>query len=290
MNFTGSAVSVTDSGAGVIKVEIASSAGFPFIGDAQITGSLGVSGSISITTGSLEGVVVDNVGDTFTSVPAIDHIVTLTQAEYDGLTPDDNTLYVISGSTVTNDAFPYSGSAQITGSLGVTGSITIDNGSDTGSVVDNIGGNTIAAVEHIVSIDSASYAALGTYDDNTLYVVSGSTSAATLSPYTGSIRGNITDVAEVAGDVALDFSLGNFFSSSVDGATNFVVSNIEPGQTVLVRVNTTQALAVATFSTNVLQPVGNEYTASVGINEVDILTFTSFDGTNTNLVAVNNLK
>ena len=106
-----------------LKVEIASSAGFPFIGDAQITGSLGVSGSISITTGSLEGVVVDNVGDTFTSVPAIDHIVTLTQAEYDGLTPDDNTLYVISGSTVTNDAFPYSGSAQITGSLGVTGSI-----------------------------------------------------------------------------------------------------------------------------------------------------------------------
>jgi hypothetical protein len=30
--------------------------------------------------------------------------------------------------------------------------------------------------------------------------------------------------------------------------------------------------------------------ASAGNNEVDILTFTSFDGTNTNLVAVNNLK
>ncbi len=36
-----------------------SGAGFPFVGDAEITGSLGVSGSISITTGSLEGVVVD---------------------------------------------------------------------------------------------------------------------------------------------------------------------------------------------------------------------------------------
>ena len=114
--------------------------------------------------------------------------------------------------------------------------------------------------------------------------------AATLSPYTGSIRGNVTEVAEVAGDVTLDFSTGNFFSSSIDGATNFVVTNIEPGQTVLLKVNTTQALAVATFSSNVLQPVGNEYTASVGINETDILTFTSFDGTNTNLVAVNNLK
>ena len=264
--------------------------GFPFSGSAQITGSLGVTGSMKINDGTNSGNVVSNVKDTYTSVANIDFITTLTQTEFDAIgTPDENTLYIISGSEVIDSTFPFSGSAQITGSLGVTGSITIDDGADTGSVVDNIGGNTIPAVEHIVSIDSASYAALGTYDENTLYVVSGS-DAATLSPYTGSIRGNVTEVAEVAGDVALDFSLGNFFSSSIDGATNFVVSNVQPGQTVLLKVNTTQAAAVATFSSNVKQPVGNEYTASAGNNEVDILTFTSFDGTNANLVAVNNLK
>ena len=264
--------------------------GFPFSGSAQITGSLGVTGSMKINDGTNSGNVVSNVTDTYSSVANIDYITTLTQTEFDAIsTPDENTLYIISGSEVIDSTFPFTGSAQILGDLGVTGSITIDDGADTGSVVDNIGGNTIPAVEHIVSIDSASYAALGTYDENTLYVVSGS-SAATLSPYTGSIRGNVTEVAEVAGDVTLDFSLGNFFSSSIDGATNFVVTNVEPGQTVLLKVNTTQASAVATFSSNVKQPVGNEYTASAGNNEVDILTFTSFDGTNANLVAVNNLK
>ena len=264
-------------------------AGFPFEGKAEITGALDVSGSITRTLDGFSGSVVDNIIDTFTSVPAINHIVTLTEAEYDGLgSVDENTLYVISGSAVDSE-FPYSGSAQITGSLGVTGSITIDNGSDTGSVVDNIGGNTIAAVQHIVSIDSASYAALGTYDENTLYVVSGSTSAATLSPYTGSIRGNVTDVAETSNTASLDFSVGNFFSSSIDDNTHFEITNVLPGQTVLLRVNITNATPAVTFSSNVKQPSGNEYTASAN-TEVDILTFTSFDSDNVNLVAVNNLK
>jgi len=152
-----------------------------------------------------------------------------------------------------------------------------------------LGDNTIPAVQHIVSIDSASYAALGTYDENTLYVVSGSTSAATLSPYTGSIRGNVTSVAESSNTASLDFSVGNFFSSSIDDNTHFEITNVEPGQTVLLKVNITNASPSVTFSSNVLQPSGNEYTASAN-TEVDILTFTSFDGTNTNLVAVNNLK
>jgi len=127
---------------------------------------------------------------------------------------------------------------------------------------------------------------LVTKDPNTLYVVSGSTSAATLSPYTGSIRGNVEDVVETAGDVPLDFSTGNFFSSSIDDATNFVVSNIQPGQTVLVRVNITNATPAATFSSNVLQPSGSSYEPSEN-GSIDVLTFTSFDSTNALLVAVN---
>ena len=127
--------------------------GFPYTGSADISGSLNVVGPISREQDGFSGSVVDNIIDTFTSVPSIDHIVTLTEAEYDGLgSVDENTLYIISGSTVVDETFPYSGSAQITGSLGVTGSITIDTGIDTGSVVDNIGGNTIPSVHQIVSI------------------------------------------------------------------------------------------------------------------------------------------
>ena len=126
-----------------------------YVGDVNITGSFSVLGSMNIQVGSESGSVVDNRNDTFTSVPRIEHIVTLTEAQYNGLAlPDVNTLYVISGSAV-DGAFPYTGSAQITGSLGVTGSVSIDLGSklithdiqaaaSNGVEINNNGGGAVA--------------------------------------------------------------------------------------------------------------------------------------------------
>jgi len=72
---------------------------FPYTGSAQITGSLAVTGSITIKNGSNTGSVVDNVTDTYATTD-IQHIVTLTQAEYDAIgTPSDDTLYLIADST-----------------------------------------------------------------------------------------------------------------------------------------------------------------------------------------------
>ncbi len=283
---------------------------FPYSGSAQITGSLGVTGSIEINDGTNSSNVVSNLGDTFASTPDATKIATLTQTEYDGIgTKDSNTLYVISGSFITGSTgdngtsgvngtngtsgissagFPFTGSAGISGSLDVVGPITREEDGFSGSVIDNITDvyQDVADISHVVSLTSASYEALATKDPNTLYVVSGSTSAATLSPYTGSIRGNVENVVESGGDVALDFSTSNFFSSSIDDDTNFVISNIEPGQTVLLRVDITNATPSASFSTNVLQPEGSEYTPSAN-GSIDVLTFTSFDSTNALLVAVN---
>ena len=102
-----------------------------YIGDANLTGSLNVLGSIGVQVGTESGSVVDNRNDIYPSVPRIEHIVTLTDVEYNGLAvPDVNTLYIISGSNIVETTFPYTGSAQITGSLGVTGSISISQGSN----------------------------------------------------------------------------------------------------------------------------------------------------------------
>jgi len=102
-----------------------------YVGDVNITGSFSVLGSMNIQLGSESGSVVDNRNDTYLSVPRIEHIVTLTEAQYDALVlPDVNTLYVISGSNVDSDLFPYTGSAQITGSLGITGSLFMQQGYD----------------------------------------------------------------------------------------------------------------------------------------------------------------
>ena len=73
-------------------------------GTLQETLLLGNSASIDIIltgsylrySGSFSGSVIDNITDTFTSTEKVQHIVTLTQAEYSGITPDADTFYVIS--------------------------------------------------------------------------------------------------------------------------------------------------------------------------------------------------
>ena len=52
LNFTGSSVSASYSnGTGSVYITAGSGTGFPFTGSAQITGSLGVTGSINLSSG-----------------------------------------------------------------------------------------------------------------------------------------------------------------------------------------------------------------------------------------------
>jgi len=194
---------------------------FPYSGSAQITGSLGVTGSISRSEGGFSGSVVDNITDTFTAVPEIDHIVTLTQAEYDGLgSVDANTLYIISGSTVTSE-FPYTGSAVISGSLEVTGKVS----------------------------------------------------------------GNVVSVTPASSTASFNLNDGSFFTSSLTDTQHLEFTNVSAGITAQVEL-TTAGTPVVDFGSNVLQPSGSEYSPSDAGGR-DILTVTSLDGTNVFIVSAN---
>jgi hypothetical protein len=85
------------------------SSGFPYTGSAAILGTLDVNVSASadgytITSGSLSGSLIDNLGQqAIVTGSAVKHIVNLSQTEYDALTPDANTLYVIDGAETLGD-------------------------------------------------------------------------------------------------------------------------------------------------------------------------------------------
>ena len=116
---------------------------FPYTGSAVISGSLSVLTDVvdgySITSGSLSGSLVDNLGQqSIVSGSAVKHIVNLSQAEYDALTPDANTLYAIDGSEVL-------GNTIISGSL--IGDVqTIPVASNTGSLDCSLGNMFILAL------------------------------------------------------------------------------------------------------------------------------------------------
>jgi hypothetical protein len=211
------------------------------------------------------------------------------------LTTDEariQSLESVSGSYATTGSNKFVGNQQITGSINVSGSYLITSASFTGSLVDNVSPTStgIPEVKHIVSISSASFAALGTKDPNTLYVVTGSASVAGLSPYTGSVRGNVTIITESSNTASIDLSLGSYFTASVDNSTHIEFTNVLPGQTAVLRLTTTNAASTASFSSNVLQSSGYEYTASLGLGKIDVLTCVSLDSSNILILAANNFK
>lgn len=92
--------------------------GYAITGSNSFVGNQTITGSIFITDGVNSGSVITNQTDVQT-LPKVNNIVTLTQAEYNTLATgsalNDNTLYVVSGSVPS--PFPFTGDVVITGSV-----------------------------------------------------------------------------------------------------------------------------------------------------------------------------
>ncbi len=93
--------------------------------DEVVVPSLTIYGDAIVDNGTTTGDVIDNIGQTAaSSEDAVKHIIHLTQAEYDALTPDANTLYVIEGAETLGDT-------EIDGQLTGTVNTISDSGGTT---------------------------------------------------------------------------------------------------------------------------------------------------------------
>ena len=150
-------------------------------------------------------------------------------------------------------AFPYTGSAVITGSLTVigdsiiTGSLTLSGSANPELTVI---GNTIL---------------------------------------TGSLQGNVNALSISSNTASLNLDNGNFFTLQlVSGSNTFInPSNIKPGQTINMLLSTTGS-ATVTFPTTVKQAGSFPYIPTPTTSK-DIITLVSFDGTNLYLSNIKNL-
>ena len=168
-----------------------------------------LTGSYLRHSASFSGNVIDNL-TTPTASEAINHIVYLTQAEYSALpTPDSNTLYVISGSSVVG-AIPLQevldAGSTATGSIDLLGAITASAG---------LLGNASTAT-------SASYALTASY-------LEGGVSP---FPYTGSaeISGSlaVTNVGSTAANISLK---GGYIHVNSDSYNEFAGLEVGHGNT-----------------------------------------------------------
>jgi hypothetical protein len=260
-------------GAGNVSTAVATASfgagvGFPFVGKAEITGSINVSGSYLITSQSFTGSLVDNVSPTFGGVPVVKHVIAITSASYAALaTKDPNTLYVVSGSA-------------ITGSGGGISSVTIaDEGTAQGAAtfLNFIG----AGVTATVTSNTASITISG---GGSGFPVTGSAIISGSLIVTGSALGNVVSASITSNTASIDFNTGNFYTSLVTGTTFFNITGVNPGESCNLLL-TTVGKATASFSSNVKQVSGSRYVPSSGSNNTDLLSFAAFNSTAIYLVA-----
>jgi hypothetical protein len=208
----------------------------------------------------------------------------------------------VSGSTINTGSFATTGSNSFFGIKSFTGSApTILSSSFSGSLITNLTDvyTDVSAVNQIVTLTSASYAALVTgslTNTNTLYIVSGSTQVNPAFPYTGSAsisgsliltgsaKGNVVSMSITSNTASMDFNSGNYFELTASvSPIRIEVSNLSGGVTSTLALNGVTSSTI-NFSSNVLQPSGSAYTASVSGSN-DILSFVAFNSNKVNVVS-----
>ena len=109
---------------------------------------------------------------------------------------------------------------------------------------------------------------------------------------TGSLRGQVSALSIASNTASIDLSSNNFFTINlVNGAnTHISASNIQPGQTINLRVSQSSAgTGTVSFNSVIEQPSNSPYTGSMVPNAEDIVTFISFDSTRLYTSAIRNL-
>jgi hypothetical protein len=106
---------------------------------------------------------------------------------------------------------------------------------------------------------------------------------------TGSVQGNVTPLTVTSNTASLDLNVGNFFELALTGSSDIRIepSNIKPGQTINIKLNTTGSGTIS-FPTSVKQQSGSAYipTTTVG---TDIITMVTFDASSIYLANIKNL-
>jgi hypothetical protein len=106
--------------------------------------------------------------------------------------------------------------------------------------------------------------------------------------YSGSVRGQVFPITIASNTASMDCSKGNFFTVSLPaGATRLEATNIQPGETLSLRITNSTSGSQLTGSAAVKFPTGFTYVPTNISASTDIITFLSFDNSAIYAVAAN---
>jgi len=272
-----------------------STSAFPFTGSAAITGSLTITGSIRQ--------FVENTGSKTTTITAVTNsFVGNTQITGSG---NGNNAFRVSGSgnfagslTVSKNLVLGNQSAVNTSAISVdsttrSSATIVTLGTTATSSFTLIASDTLGATGSSLQIDSTLqnlkfYDYDNTSSDPSVFLTINSYDTATKSIptfnrglnvtgsliVTGSAVTQLIPITVASNTASIDCIRGNLFSFTLGAAstTHIAFSNIKEGQTGNLLI-TTAATSTASFSSNVKQISGSQYTATSGSGQTDLLSF-----------------
>jgi len=196
------------------------------------------------------------------------------------------TFFNSSYSGVTNNALQVSGSTY----LYKSGSTVLDIQGSQGqlfSVVDALSGSLMSVNDvsglPILEVFSDDRVVMGTYGAPAL-IVTGSNTV-----ISGSLRGRVVTLSTASATASMDCSLSNFFDLTLSGSMFLGVSNIQPGETINLRVTQPAVSGSLNYTSSIKFPNGLPYAASATGSVTDLISFISFDSSTLYATSLKNL-
>lgn len=125
---------------------------------------------------------------------------------------------------------------------------------------------------------TGSYATTGSNTFRGNQTITGSLEITGSMVYSGSVRGVVIPITVTSNTASMDCSLGNFFTVSLpSGSNRLIATNIQPGETLSLRILNTTNASELTGSTSVKFPSGFNYVPTTVSSSYDIVTFLTFD-------------
>lgn len=120
------------------------------------------------------------------------------------------------------------------------------------------------------------------------YATTGSNTFIGNEIFSGSIRGQVFPITISSNTASMNCSLGNFFTLSLPaGTTRLEATNIQPGETLSLKILNQTSASVVSSSVSVKFPTGFTYVPTAVTSSTDIITFLSFDSSSIFAVAAN---
>jgi hypothetical protein len=213
---------------------------------------------------------------------------------YDTSTSTEGLYYYNSGSYQGwTEILNNSGSQTITGgslTINKSGSTVLDIQGSQGqlfSVIDALSGSLMSVNDvsglPILEVFSDDRVVMGTYGAPAL-IVNGSNTV-----ISGSLRGRVVTLSTASATASMDCSLSNFFDLTLSGSMYLGVSNIQPGETINLRVTQPATSGSLNYTSSIKFPNGLPYSASATSSVVDLISFISFDSSTLYATSLKNL-